>query len=110
MHHIAGKNRQGAGIRTFVALPIVWDGVNYDCALACAYHLSHVLYGAGSHDDVKNRVSGLFSFFYGANGGGVLDGMASFFEEKSKSNSVEMPLMSEVKISGAQGSYRFVRF
>jgi iron complex transport system substrate-binding protein len=110
MHHIVGKNRQGAGIRTIVALPIVWDGVNYDCALACAYHLSHVLYGVGSPDDVKNKVSGLFSFFYGDNGGGVLDGMASFFEQKSKSNSVEMPLMAEIKISGAQGSYRFVQF
>ncbi|MDR0778595.1 MAG: ABC transporter substrate-binding protein [Methanomassiliicoccaceae archaeon] len=94
-------------IPIYVTIPIVWDGTNYDCVLACAYYLSHLLYDSISQEEAEKKIVGLFEFFYGTNGTDVLKKMTDFFIDKSKQNDVELPLMKKVKVVEIEGKYSF---
>jgi iron complex transport system substrate-binding protein len=81
------------------------DGINYDCALASAYYLTYLLYGTLSHDEVVEKINGIFVAFYGDGGKDVLKDMSDFFVQKSSANNVELPLLREVSISVVNGTY-----
>jgi iron complex transport system substrate-binding protein len=95
-------------IPVYVTIPIVWDGINYDCVLACAYYLSHLIYDSISAEDAEKKIIEVFELFYGHNGTDVLKKMTDFFTYKSEQNGVELPLMKKVEIVGTTGNYSFV--
>ena len=94
-------------IPIYVTVPIVWDSINYDCALASAYYLQHLVYGSLSHDDVVKKINNVFTVFYGDNGKDVLSDMMEFFVGKSSSNGQTMPVLGQVKIVKNGDSYSF---
>ncbi len=96
-------------IRMFVTLPMVWDSANYDCVLAGAYYLAHLLYDTLSIDAVEAKINGVFKAFYGNNGTGVFNDMQQFFKEKAAAYQVELPLLREVKVARSETLYRFVK-
>lgn len=83
----------------FVTIPIVWDSINYDCVLASAYYVAYLQNGELTHDQVVEKINNVFKVFYGDHGKDVLKDMTAFFEKKSAANSVELPLLSAVKIN-----------
>jgi iron complex transport system substrate-binding protein len=95
-------------IPVYVVIPIVWDGINYDCVMACAYYLSYLLFDSMTKEEAERKIVGVFEFFYGANGTDVLEKMTGFFVDKSEQNGVELPLMKKVKVTGTAGNYSFV--
>lgn len=85
-------------IKLYVTMPLVWDNINYDCALVSAYYIAHLLYGTLTVEEVKSKAIDVFTLFYGDNGKNVLSDMTAFFENKSATYNVELPLFKEVKI------------
>ncbi len=92
-------------IRLFATLPIVWDHVNYDCALAGAYFLDHLVYGTLSIEEVESKINNVFETYYGENGKKVLNGMKLFFQGKSSAYGVQLPLLRELKVVESKGQY-----
>ncbi|AGI47179.1 hypothetical protein TALC_00165 [Thermoplasmatales archaeon BRNA1] len=90
----------------YITMPIVWDSINYDCALASAYYIEALLYGTLSVDEVKEKINNIFKVFYGKeHGKKVYDSMVTFFEGKSSTNGVEFPLLSQVHIVYENSKY-----
>ncbi len=91
----------------YITVPIVWDSINYDCALASAYVVSYFNYGGFTEEQLKQKVNHVFEVFYGDHGANVLKDMGTFFEGKSSTNGQEMPLFKEVTIEH-DSAYKFV--
>ena len=102
------KRSPGNQPKIYVTVPIVWDSINYDCALASAYYLTYLLYGTLTHSQVVEKINKIFTTFYGNNGTKVFSGMTEFFKQKSSANNVELPLLEEVKIKQEGGKYYIV--
>ena len=97
-------------IPIYVTVPIVWDSINYDCALASAYYVSHLVYGNLTAEEVEEKIVHVFEVFYGEeHGSDVFDSMKEFFVGKSSANGQEMPLLQEVVVEydATTGKYRF---
>ena len=97
-------------IPIYITVPIVWDSVNYDCALASSYYVAHLVHGCLTDQEVEDRIVHIFEVFYGEkHGSGVFDDMREFFDGKSSANGQEMPLLQEVVIEydSSAGEYRF---
>ncbi len=112
LRYLYGINNDGDAsndIPVYVTVPIVWDSINYDCALASAYYTSYLVYGKMSLEEVEQKIAHVFEVFYGAeNSANVFDDMKEFFVGKSAANGQEMPLLGEVEIVlNANGSYSF---
>ena len=69
----------------FVTVPMVWDSANYDCILAGAYYIAHLLYGSLDERELKQKIQDVFIAYYGKNGEKVFEKMEQFFREKSRS-------------------------
>lgn len=98
-------------IPIYITVPIVWDSINYDCALASAYYVTHLVHGSLTADDVEDRIVRVFKVFYGEeHGSRVFEDMTEFFDGKSANNGQEMPLLREVFVEydASSGKYRFV--
>jgi ABC-type Fe3+-hydroxamate transport system substrate-binding protein len=112
MKYIFGVNNDtdaSNDIRMYSVIPIVWDGTNWDCAVAASYYLEHIIYGKFTMEEVRSKITAAFQVFYGSNGTGVLDSMSQFFVSKSTNNGVELPLLGEVKVTYEGGKYLFKR-
>jgi iron complex transport system substrate-binding protein len=107
IHGINNDSDKTNDIPLYVTVPIVWDSINYDCALASAYYIEYLLYGTLTHDQVVKKIENVFKVFYGDHGKNVLSDMSKFFVEKSSANNVELPILSEVKIVLENGKYLF---
>ena len=97
-------------IPIYITVPIVWDSVNYDCALASSYYVAHLVHGCLTDQEVEDRIVHIFEVFYGEeHGSGVFDDMREFFDGKSSANGQEMPLLQKVVIEydASAGEYRF---
>ena len=105
VYGINNDNNANNDIKIYITVPIVWDSINYDCALASAYYLSYLLYGGMTHDQVIEKIDNIFEVFYGDNGSNVLDDMSEFFVKKSSDNNVEMPILEEVVVTKINGKY-----
>ncbi|MDR2698533.1 MAG: ABC transporter substrate-binding protein [Candidatus Methanoplasma sp.] len=109
LEYLYKKNNNGTAdddVRLYVTVPIVWDSINYDCSLASAYYLSHLLYGTLTPGEVAERIDNIFAVFYGDRGSGVFEDMSEFFVQKSAANNAELPLLEEVLIKLENGTYR----
>jgi len=100
-----GIHQEDRDISLYVTAPIVWDNINYDCVLVSSYYIAHLLYGTLTADEVIEKANAVFELFYGENGKNVLDGMTSFFEEKSRSNNAELPLFGKAEITKNGNTY-----
>ncbi len=115
---IAETNSQGAleylyGLGTdapkmYITVPIVWDSINYDCALASAYVVNYLNYGTLTETQLKEKINNIFQVFYGTHGANVLTDMSTFFAGKSEANGQEMPLFKEVTVGYSGGVYKLV--
>ncbi len=86
-------------IPIYITVPIVWDSINYDCALASAYYTASLAYGNMTVEQVEEKIDHIFEVFYGAeNSKNVFEDMKSFFVQKSTANGQEMPVLGEVVI------------
>jgi len=94
-------------VAMFVTVPIVWDSINYDCALASAYYIEYLLFGTLTQNQVVEKIENIFKVFYGSHGTDVYSKMITFFEGKSADNNVEFPLLAEVVITEKDGVYSF---
>lgn len=94
-------------IPIYVTIPIVRTGMNYDCMLAGTYYVAHLVYGTLSHEEVVDRINGIFTSFYGDNGADVLGDMSALFDQTSGSNGVELPLLGEVEVVKHGNRYGF---
>ncbi len=94
-------------VKIYSTIPIVWDSINIDCALASAYYAAYVVNGTISEKEMIEKVSNVFELFYGENGAKVIPGMTAFFDELSDKNGQELPLMKEVKIVKNGDKYSF---
>ncbi len=95
--------------KMYITVPIVWDSINYDCALASAYVVSYLNYGSLTLDQLEEKVNGVFTTFYGDDGKDVLKDMTAFFVGKSTQCGQEMPIFGEVEIEKVSDTeYRFV--
>ena len=93
----------------YITVPIVWDSINYDCALASVYYTSYLVYGNLTLKDVEEKIDHIFEVFYGEeHSANVFDDMREFFVGKSSSNGQEMPVLGEVKIAYGSGMYSFI--
>lgn len=94
-------------IPIYITVPIVWDSINYDCALASAYYVSHLAYGSLSVEEVEQRIVHVFETFYGDHGTDVFDDMKEFFVQKSSDNGQEMPVLGQVEVvyDASTGTY-----
>ncbi len=92
-------------IRLFATLPMVWDHANYDCVLAGAYFLNHLVYNTLSIEDVEAKIQKVFEAYYGEHGRNVLGGMKLFFQGKASAYGVELPLLRELRIVQADDGY-----
>lgn len=92
-------------IPMYITVPIVWDSINYDCALASAYCLTSFVYGTLTAEEVEDKINGVFTLFYGENGENVFDDMKEFFAGKSATNGVGFPILGEVKVVKNGESY-----
>lgn len=109
LYDINNDDDPGNDIPIFITMPMVWDMANYDCVLAGAYYLAHLLYGTLTLDEVEKRIVEVFEAYYGDAGTEVFDSMKEFFDEKSDNNEQEMPLLGKVKVDKIDDSrYRFV--
>lgn len=110
MSYIYGVNNDADpsnDISMYTVLPIVWDGCNWDASLVGSFYISHLLYDSMNADEVMDKMTEIFEFFYGSDGSSVIDDMLQFFKEKSSKNGVELPLFSEVEIVKTAGGYTF---
>ena len=110
IHRLNNDSDPSNDIPIYVTVPIVWDSVNYDCVLASAYYVSHLVYGNLTADEVEERIVHVFEVFYGEeHGSGVFGSMKEFFVGKSSANGQEMPLLKEVIVEydASTGKYRF---
>ena len=83
----------------YITVPIVWDSINYDCALASAFVVTYLNYqGSLTLEQLEQKVVNVFKTFYGTHGDNVLKDMKTFFEGKSTSNGQEMPIFQEVEV------------
>ena len=83
----------------YITVPIVWDSINYDCALASAFVVTYLNYqGSLTLEQLEQKVVNVFKTFYGTHGDNVLKDMKTFFEGKSSSNGQEMPIFQEVEV------------
>jgi len=83
----------------YITVPIVWDSINYDCALASAFVVTYLNYhGSLTLEQLEQKVVNVFKTFYGTHGNNVLKDMKTFFEGKSSSNGQEMPIFQEVEV------------
>ena len=99
---------QGASApKMYITVPIVWDSINYDCALASAYVVAYFNYGGFTEEQLKEKVNNVFTMFYGDHGANVLKDMGDFFVGKSTANGQVMPLFKEVTIEH-DSEYKFV--
>lgn len=85
-------------IRLFATIPMIWDSANYDCVLAGAYYLNHILYDTIDETELMQKIQDVFTAYYGAKGKDVYQKMYDFFEEKSFMNKQEMPLLHELDV------------
>jgi len=108
LHKRNNDGNPNTDIRLFITLPMVWDSANYDCVLAGAYYLAHLLYGTPTIDAVEKKINSVFKVFYRDRGDGVFNDMRLFFEQKSGEYQVEMPLLHEVKVTSSDTLYRIV--
>ncbi len=96
--------------KMYITIPIVWDSINYDCALASAYVVSYLNYGSLTQEQLEDKVNNVFTAFYGQHGANVLKDMESFFEDKSSQCGQVMPIFGEVVIQKvSEEEYRFVK-
>jgi len=95
-------------VKLYVTVPIIWDGINYDCSLASAYYLAYLLYGTLTHDEVEKKIEAIFTTFYGDHGKDVFSDMQEFFATKSANAGMELPLLEEVLITVNNGTYYLV--
>lgn len=109
IHGINNDSDKSNDIPIYITVPIVWDSINYDCALASAYYTSYLVYGNLTHDQVEEKIRNIFNVFYGEeNAKYVFDDMEAFFAAKSAGASQKMPFLGEVVIlKNDDGSYSF---
>lgn len=96
-------------IPIYAGIPIVWDNMNYDCVVACAFYMAYLQYGTITMDELNGWIQIVFQAFYGEeNGSKVFDGMCDFFKEKCSMYGCDMPLLSELKVEYINGAYTLV--
>lgn len=95
-------------IPIYAGIPIVWDNMNYDCVVACAYYMAYLQYGTLTMDELNERIQNTFQTFYRDAGTHVFERMCDFFEEKCAMNGCDMPLLSELKVEYNNGAYTLV--
>ena len=94
--------------KMYITVPIVWDSINYDCALASAYVVDYLNYGTLTQEQLVSKINNIFTVFYGTHGANVLTDMQTFFTGKSDTNGQVMPMFKEVAIEYSGGVYKFV--
>lgn len=110
MSYIYGVNNDADpsnDISMYTVLPIVWDGCNWDASLVGSFYISYLLYDSMNTDEIMDKMTEIFEFFYGSDGSSVIVNMSQFFNEKSSKSGVELPLFSEVEIVKTAGGYTF---
>ena len=95
---INGDSDPSNDIPLYVTVPIVWDSINYDCALASAYYVAHLVHGTLTLEQVEGKINDIFVLFYGDEGNHVFSDMKAFFAGKSSANGVEFPILGEAKV------------
>lgn len=95
-------------IALYITLPMVWDSANYDCVLAGAYYMAHLLYGTLTISEVEAKVVQVFEAFYGDDGTGVFNSMKLFFQGKSGAHGQQMPLLRQVQVALSGSTYSIV--
>ena len=95
-------------ITLYITLPMVWDSANYDCVLAGAYYMAHLLYGTLTISEVEAKVVEVFEAFYGDDGTGVFNSMKLFFQGKSGAHGQQMPLLRQVQVALSGSTYSIV--
>ncbi|MBO7410242.1 MAG: ABC transporter substrate-binding protein [Candidatus Methanomethylophilaceae archaeon] len=94
--------------KMYITVPIVWDSINYDCALASAYVVNYLNYGTLNEAQLTAKINNIFTVFYGDHGANVLTDMKTFFTGKCDDNGQVMPLFKEVTIQQVGETYKFV--
>ncbi|MGN1044561.1 MAG: ABC transporter substrate-binding protein [Candidatus Methanomethylophilaceae archaeon] len=108
LEYLYGINNDGNpdnDIPLYVTVPIVWDSINYDCAMASAYYIAHLVYGTLTLEEVEQKVVNIFTTFYGDGGKDVLKDMQEFFSIKSSGSGQKVPMFSELTIVKSGDNY-----
>ncbi len=106
VYRINTDSDAGNDIPLYVTVPIVWDSINYDCALASAYYVTHLTYGTLTLEEVSKKIENVFTTFYGDNGKNVLADMTALLNEKAESNGQDMPMLGQVEVYKDGNLYR----
>ena len=105
LYRVNNDSDPNNNIPLYVTVPIVWDSINYDCALASAYYTAHLIYGKLTLEQVEEKINNVFTTFYGDHGKNVFKDMCDFFVEKSKTNGQEMAVLGEVVVKKNGNEY-----
>lgn len=93
-------------VRIYITVPSVHHGSNWDCVLAGAYYLAHIVNDTDDTDeDIKDLARSIFIDFYGENGKETFDDMAKFFIEFGNESHNYTHLLEEVKVSESDGKF-----
>ncbi|MBN2653046.1 MAG: ABC transporter substrate-binding protein [Spirochaetales bacterium] len=102
-------NDSSNNIKIFATLPMIWDSANYDCILAGAYYLAHILYGTLTKEEAEQKIEEVFTTYYGENGKKVLPRMKEFFTQKSESHGADLVPLNQLEVFYKNGEYSLRR-
>lgn len=96
-------------VRIYVTVPSVHHGSNWDCVLAGAYYLAHIVNDTEDTDeDIKNIARSIFIDFYGERGEDTFDEMDKFFIDFGNESNNYTRMLEEVKVSESNGKFYLV--
>ena len=93
-------------VRIYITVPSIAHGANWDCVLAGAYYLAHIVNDTeDSDDDIEILVRSVFTDFYGQYGEETFDQMRESLMEFGEESSNYTNILEEVKVDHIGNKY-----
>ncbi len=95
----------GNDVKTFMTLPAISHGANWDCVLAGAYFMAYLNYGTPDYEILLERASAVFVSLYGAAGEDTLDNMMVYYHDLGISAGCDTEVFKEVAVEKTGENY-----
>ena len=93
-------------VRIYITIPSIHHGSNWDCVLAGAYYLAHIINETENTDeDLKDLSRSIFIDFYGKYGEKTFNEMDKFFVDLGNGSNNYTRILEEVKVSENEGKF-----
>lgn len=97
---LALKSLYQKDVPIYIIIPSIHHGSNWDCVLAGAYYLAHIVNKTeNTNEDIEILTKSVFTDFYGECGENIFDQMTEFFIEFGERSNNYTHLLEEVKVA-----------